>query len=205
MQKIRFIIIPLAVFFLAGCLDLDTEITVEPDGSGVLQLEYRISKMISNLRKTGTETGPIPLPVDEEDFRNAAQAVPGLTLEGYSREEDEELITITAAMNFESIEALNTFYSMSGNQTVTLLGRGDQVVFTLSVYSGSDEPLDEETAGLIDSFFADYNITFVLNAPSPVTSVTPGEIGGSEDQAVYSESAAALIKEGEAVDWVVSW
>ncbi|MFP4384199.1 MAG: hypothetical protein ACLFST_07210 [Spirochaetia bacterium] len=205
MRKIRFIIIPLVIFFLSGCLNLDTEITIEPDGSGTLRLEYRISRMIADLRKTGNETGPIPLPVEEEDFRNAVQTVSGISLDGYSRAEDEDQITISASLNFDSIEALNTFYSMSGNQTVTLLGEGDSVVFTLAVYNGADEPLDEETAALIDSFFSDYYISFKINTPSPVISVTPGSIGESENQAVFSESVAALIKKGEAVDWTVSW
>ena len=205
MRNILFFIIPFLSFLITGCLDLNSEITVNTDGSGKVELQYHISKLALELRRTGNEEGPIPLPVQEDNFRNAAEAIQGISLTGYDRKETADDVVISAEIDFTSIEALNNFYSMSGGQNVSLLGQGDSVVFSMFIFGGRDEPVDEETVDLIDSFFSDYNLSFRLNAPGTIISVEPGTIDESGKRADHSVSVADLIKTGEPVIWQVSW
>jgi hypothetical protein len=102
----RLILILAAVLLLCSCIGVDSKMTIRSDGSGTLELTYRISQAVADLGRSGADKGPLPLPVTREDFERGIAGVQGVTLKSISRTENETDITIRAVLGFDSVDSL---------------------------------------------------------------------------------------------------
>ena len=66
MRKIVALCFTLAL--LSSCIGVDSRLTVRDNGSGTLQLTYRISQLVADLGVSSTGKSAIPLPVSRSDF-----------------------------------------------------------------------------------------------------------------------------------------
>ncbi len=105
MRKI--VLLCLTLIFLTSCISINSRLTIRDNGSGTLQLIYRISQLVANLGLSSTGKSAIPLPVTRSDFERSLAASAGkVRLARFDRSENEKDVTIRVELVFDSLEAL---------------------------------------------------------------------------------------------------
>ncbi len=161
-----------------SCISIDTEITINSNGSGEAELIYRVSQMIAQMGRMNTEDSDLPLPLTRENFQASVNAVEGLSLDSFSTSEDEEFVIIRAALSFDSIEDLNQFYQYS-EPMFSIEEDGDLSRYTQIISWGNEETLTEENREFINTFFEDYTLSFVVNVPEDIQENNIGELAST--------------------------
>jgi hypothetical protein len=162
------ILLPLvfAVCLLFGaCFGIKSDIVIRSNGSGTIALEYRVSEYFSTLgAQGGNETSP-PLPLSEEDFKNAADTIDGLKLTGYSNKKDGEDILYRITLEFENFGALVAL--MNGPQTgyFDYTEKNDKHILTV-VYAPDLMGDDNNMSELLPVIFESYTYNFKMDFPS---------------------------------------
>ncbi len=169
---IIYVFILITVLITFSCIEIENTVTFNKDGSGVLLLKYRISKMI--LDNTDLQ---IPLPLTTEEFKHAIENQPDIEIIQLVQEENETDMIITAEFEFGSIETLGSIYELSTMQmslTTTAVSMPDssgEYTFEQVIFRGADpsiEELDPETMQMLTSFFEGYNLNFTVITPEPI-------------------------------------
>ncbi len=182
----------------SSCLTLTTGLVHQSSGAGRISLDYKISKKAAGIQKDSvTGENLIPLPVNRSDFEELAAVTPGISLESFSESEDTDSVTISAGLNYQSLNDLAQFfgfpvdYSSSGN-TETLV---------LSIYKPEGTP-DTKTLSIINSLFADDVLTFEMTFPRNIRSSSFGEISGRTVR--FSIPLPDVYKRDDFV-WTLEW
>jgi hypothetical protein len=205
MKQFRLVFIAAAVLgCLSACISIETTVELTAAGGGTLDLEYRVSKLVTQLKPWDKEGSLLPLPVNEADFRSAVSALPGLALRSYARSENEELVIIKASLGFDRIESLNglvgrydTVYQLRNEQGASVL---DQLVSP-----GNPEGLDPETEGFFKTFFASNYLKFTVKAPRPISASSIPAASVQGNQASLSMNFTQVAAGREALRWSVRW
>ncbi|MCL1818978.1 MAG: hypothetical protein FWG35_08595 [Spirochaetaceae bacterium] len=198
------------LFFFAGlsfvflsCLSIESKMTLAADGSGTLELEYTVSSFAQDWDSRDSGSSPLPLPVNEADFRRGVNSTAGLSLVSYSRRAAADSTVITAVVGFRSLEALNSFVSRR-DAHFTVRQEGGRTVFEQILTQGTRGELGGQTKGFVEAFFGPYSLKFALTAPAAVSRSTPaGSVSGRT--ASVSFPLPAVVGSREPVIWRVEW
>jgi hypothetical protein len=111
---------------LGSCAGSRSDITIRRDGSGTINLEYRISRLAESLGKQeGNEAWP-PLPAAKADFERSVDRIAGLKIRSFSTKAEEKDVVHTIRMDFAHPQALLGFLdatvSTAVNTAVNALG-----------------------------------------------------------------------------------
>jgi hypothetical protein len=183
----------LLCLMLSSCIDIDTRIRFQGDGSGTVSLSYRVSHLIVDLGKGGEATWSIPLPVEEEDFRRSLEGVNGVRLTRFSRKEDEKDIIIQADLSFDRIESLSkieSFRSEEPTLSVTVNGR----TYNQIVLKAEKEPVSADSLAMLDALFEGYGISYTIEAPSYIRDHGIGTVGGDGKTWTWKTTIKELIQ-----------
>ena len=190
-------------FIFLSCLSIESKMTLAADGSGTLALEYTVSSLAQDWESRDPGTSPLPLPVNEADFRRGISQTAGLGLVSYSRRTAADSVVITAVVSFRSLEALNSFVSRQDTH-FSLRQEGGRNVFEQILTRGTSEDMGEQTRGFIEAFFSPYALSFTLTAPAAVSRSTPsGSVSGST--ASVSFPLSAVVGSRDSIVWRVEW
>ncbi len=189
---------------LFSCISIDTEIELKEDGSGTVRLNYTVDTMLVDIGSFDNEESVIPLPVEEENFRISAASISGLTLNSFSREENDTSFFINAVLSFSSVEALDALISPA-EESIVLVSEDGKNVYRHTIYEAPEGGADEEMLSFVDAFFSDYELSFTLKSPSEIQSVNRGTIGDEPTIALYSIPLNELLRTEETIIWEVSW
>jgi hypothetical protein len=190
MKKLLSIIIP--VLLLSSCLSVDTRITLNEDGSGEVQLNYRISQIALNIGMYDKNSSDLPLPVSLKDFERTVEKIDGLELipNSWSYKENEEYIEIAAAMYFTTIDELNQFYS-PGSEAISITEADGGATYNQLIHSTPEVEADPDSIEFAETFFKDYALSFTVVLPGTIESSNIGEI--SSNTVSYSISIPELV------------
>ena len=128
----------------------------------------------------------------------------GLSLNSYSRKEDEDTVQIEVSLNFDSIEDLNQLYG-AGEQAVGISQENGMQVFSQVIFVPPREGIDPKTQGFAENFFNDYELTFEISPPETIESVSLGDIIEDGRTAAYTISITELLRAEEPIIWEVRW
>jgi hypothetical protein len=156
-----------AVLLLSGCVDLTARMELNGDGSGTLQLKYRLSSELWEMGVFDQGSSYVPVPLHEEDFRRVVAGMDGLELSSYRIERNETEVRIRSRIAFESIDALNRYYS-PGEQRIRLEGSDAGHRFTIDLHPGVDAALDEQTRSFAETYLSDYHIRIEVQTPETI-------------------------------------
>lgn len=201
-----FTLMPLGfVIFLTSCIDIETSITLQEDGSGTVTMSYSISKMVMELGRLDEEDPFAPLPVSKTDFTATAAIVPGLEVISVKENEDAKNNYIEAELVFDSIEALSSFLSPDNEGGPEVYVEGGSTIFRYTLFTATEEDINQQSMDLIESFFAEDAVSMIIEAPARITSVNHGEITGNGRKAQYSVAIAEIFQRNEDILWEVRW
>jgi hypothetical protein len=167
------------LLLLSGCFGAVTRITLRNDGSGTVELEYTISKLVAYLGAEESTERYIVLPIAEQDFRDALADVDGAELADYEFTDGPQEITIAAEISFDSVDTLSELFSALGGADLSLASGDDgDDELTIVVYDGLGESPQAEVETMLTSFFDGYRLEWYLETPRDVIGVSAGSFEG---------------------------
>ncbi len=196
----------LIIVSLSSCIGVNSNVSIRQNGSGTIQLEYRLSRMFEALGKLDGNEKQLPLPVGRTDFERTVNRVPGLALTAYSTSQDEKDLLVKAELSFTSLDALAGFLDATG-QSVRLVSDGGNRTMGLVLVRGLKN-LDQDLESLVKTVFAGYTIDMRFNFPSTPTVSTVGNIGQAAvagTTARYTSPVTELVLSSEPVELRLSW
>lgn len=197
----RTLCIVAATALLLGCLSVETVLHIDADGSGTIELTYRIDREAYNLGVFDQDSSIRPLPVTRADFTRAATHTDGIALDRYGIEDDQELgqVIVRARIAFDSIRALNEFYA-PGATPFSLAAGGGRTHFTQLLIPGGGAP---------DSSLADdlerYTLTFSINAPATIVTASFGDVAENGHSVTAHVTLAEIASRQTPLIWEVEW
>jgi hypothetical protein len=195
-----------AVIFSASiisCISIDTEITFKQDLTGEVLIKYSVSKSALNIGKLDQNDSFMPLPLEEQKYRDKAGKVNGLDFKSFKKEETAEEIYITVRYEFRNNEALNAIISNNQQPLISVERRSGSVYFTQNIYNSSSKPAGEETIKLAQALYADRLIKMKVTAPSQIKTVNSGTSAGNTAEVQYR--LPELLSKNTPVIWEISW
>ncbi len=205
-MKKKIICFLLSVFslsMLVSCINIDTEITFRQDLTGEALIRYSILKSAVNIGKIDKNDSFLPLPVEEQRYRDKAERTNGLELRSFKKEETDEEIYITVRYDFKNMEALNAIISNTAGKKIDIQKRADRTYYTQEIYSNKGTLPSEETLNITESLFADRYIKIKVTAPAAVKSVNTGSSSGNNAEVVFK--LPELLASASPVVWEIIW
>ena len=191
------------LLLLCSCIDILAEVNLNADGSGEAKLSYKVSRLVINLGSLDEDNKFFAVPVSRRDFEDTVRRHEGLDLKSYSTEEDTEDVYVDAEISFTSINALSFLFNSNDPDAISLTSENGQTTYRQTIFEGGEEEIDEDSMKMIESFFSDYMLSFVLKTPRSVTTVNRGTFTGRS--ANVSLSIPEVVVMTEPVTWEVSW
>jgi hypothetical protein len=151
----------LAMGFMNSCIGSKSDITIRRDGSGSIDLEYRISRTVEALGKQeGNEPWPT-LPAGRADFERTVSRIEGLELRSFAVKNEEKDLVYAIKLDFQTPEALLRFLDAPG-QGVRWEGEGEDRSLFLTLGSGrglSDPALPRTASGAFQGYDYEFRVT----------------------------------------------
>ena len=193
------LLLPVAVF-LSGCLDVAARVEIRENGSGTIDLQYRIDAMAYDTGVFDDSETSGPFPVSRSDFQTAARSIDGLFLRRYRSSRQDGIQTVDVTLRFDSPEALVGFL---GGESLSLESRQGETVWRQIVVpgGGSAGPGADEFAAELD----DYRITYVIDPDRPIIRASAGTIQGEGDAVEFSVSLGEIARATEETILEVVW
>lgn len=211
----RISIATIGVLFLSSCIGIKSDVRINKDGSGTINLEYTISRMVETMGKLDGNADQLPLPVSRADWDRTTARIPGLTVTSFSSNRNEQTVGVKAELAFASTDALMGFLDSTGRSATLSKDNGSNVlVLRLSEGGG---PLDQDLEKLVKTVFKGYTIdmsftlptvptlAFVNGSLQPLPSSPAGKGSVTQDTAVFDAPVADILNLQEPLILKISW
>lgn len=203
MRKLAVVCLSLA--FLSSCIGIDSRLTVRDNGSGTLQLTYRISQLVADLGVSSTGKSVIPLPVSRPDFERSLAAANGrVRLTRFDKSEDQKDITIRAELSFDSLDALAKIDAFH-DADLKWGTEGGHRVFSQVVARTPKQPLSDDSRRMLDTVFDGYDLSFVVVAPQPIQGSTLGTLSDDKRTLTYKTTIKDVMTTTQDLVLSASW
>jgi len=137
------------------------DITLNQNGSGVLTMEYRISKSLDSIGKLDGNERWNTIPIGKADFERTLARLPEMKLLSFSSREDEKNLIVSSKMEFSSITGLMTFLDASGRRSSFTGDAGSgRLIITLGQGTEMNNP---DLSKLIENISASYSINMSMS------------------------------------------
>ena len=188
---------------LGACVSIESRFVFAADGSGELQLVYRLDPAMAELGNAAAP-GALPLPISEGDFRAATAAVDGLELTGYRRTDGEEAVVVTATLHFDRVQRVAELPGFADLQP--RLEGSDPLTFELVIGATAGDPaLDEEALELLAVLVGDHAVSFVVETPRPIRDSSGGAVSADGRQVTLTIPLASYAAQRERHLLTVRW
>jgi len=191
-----------AILLLSGCLSVETTIELNRDQSGRLDIVYEIDAELYDLGVFDDTDNALPVPISRDQFVDTANRIPGLRLRRYRVREDVGVVTVTARLLFDSVEALNAWYG-GGVAAISVTREGESTVWRQLLYPGGGS--GGEIAAAIGASLDGYGMVYRFEPPSDVVSAGIGEISGNGKMASVRIEFTDIVTAEVPAYWEVRW
>ena len=110
-------VILLVLISLNSCIGVSMDIQMRRDGSGRLNLEYRISNIAENLGRLDGNEMWRTIPVGRADWERTVVRLDGIRLVSFSSNERQAETVTRVTLEFDNPAALINFLNANGNKT----------------------------------------------------------------------------------------
>jgi hypothetical protein len=201
----KLVVLCFIVALLSSCIGIDSRLTIRDNGSGTLQLTYRISQLVADLGVSSTGKPVIPLPVSRPDFERSLAATNGkVRLTAFDRSENEKDITIRAEISFDSLDALARVDAFH-DAALTMGTDGPRRTFSQVVARAPKQPLNDDSKRMLDALFDGYDLSFVLVAPQPIQESTLGTLSPDKKTLTYKTTIKDVVSTAQDLVMSARW
>ena len=186
----------LLLMLLTGCLSTEVSVSLRENGSGTVNLGYRIDRAAWDVGVFDDSDVARAIPVTRREFEDAVLQIEGLRLRSHRIDRGQDLVTVDVRLDFDTPEALRRLL-------------GAEALEINPGASGSWRQVVAEDAGVagpgaLAPELEPYTIRLILTPPRPV-SATNGEMLRDGRAAAYTITLADIARATEAVVWEVRW
>ncbi|MDR0409488.1 MAG: hypothetical protein LBH18_03725 [Spirochaetaceae bacterium] len=206
-----------ALTLLTACLGLKTEIDIKRNGSGTINMEYRIAnEFFSMSTRSGNENSP-PLSIGKKDFEQTFDRIKGMKMTSYSEKEDGDNRLFAIKAKFDNLEALAAFLDSQGRLAVVeRQSQNGKNLFSIS-FDMDSKDVDPDLAPILPMIFEDYYMDFKIKFPSncevsymnaegePLPDLPYGETTVSAKSVDFYSSMSDLFTAGSTSMMTISW
>jgi hypothetical protein len=202
---------------LASCVDIEMRFVMRSDGAGRLEISYRVPYEATTLLDPADGVRAVPLPIARADFEAAIAGADGVEaaiagadgvrLRRFRRKDEEGEVLISARIDFDSVEALQTvagFADLPVSFVASGGSGGELSQRVIPARSGEDAP-DAAMIQLVQAVGGDSRVTFVVVAPARIKAADGATIDADGRTARYSQSLADYLTQPGPVDLTVRW
>ena len=188
--------VTLGAFVLSSCLGVSADITIKADGSGKIDLGYRVSQALESLGRLDGNGSRPAVPSGKIDFDRTVARIPGLRLSGYSSKDirnasgGTDLVT-NATLDFTGTDALLAFLDSSGSRA-TLTQDNTGSLLRLVILEPSESISDSDLLSLFREMSKGYDFNISLSLPRNANART-----------IPSVPAAKLVTNGKKVSFSI--
>jgi hypothetical protein len=201
----RRLISVLAMFLaLCSCIGIDSKLTIRSDGTGTLELTYRIAQTVADLGRSGADKGPLPLPVSREDFERGLAGIKGVELKSIARTENETDITIRAVFAFDSIDSLAKIPAFS-DAPPSVQVSGTRHTFSQLLAKAADQEMNQDSLQMLDAFFEGYAIKLIFEVPLAIQSYSLGTLSADKKTLTFTAPVKDLATARKDVAMSFTW
>ena len=200
LNKHFIILLIVLTFSLSSCLTINSDLRISGPGRGSLVLDYRVSRKAAGIQRDSAPEGRlIPLPLNQNEFRQKADSLSGLSVSSLSSSEDPNYIYIESVISFDTLQDLSTFLGIP----MEIIQDGNVTRLSVTL-ADPGNPVSLESRNIISSAFDDDTLSLSLTVDGTVTSVNKGETGPNGRGAVYSGDLMDLYGSSGFI-WEVEW
>ncbi|MDR2096944.1 MAG: hypothetical protein LBP37_00305 [Spirochaetaceae bacterium] len=153
----------LAALMFTACLGMETDIDIKQNGSGTINMTYRVADSLFALGTLpGNENAP-PVPVGKEDFERTFSRIPGMEMTLYSEKEDGDDRLFIVKAKFDKLDALVSFLDAHGEQAAIEHDNGKTILSLKLDIDGKF--IDPELAPILPVIFENYSFDFKISLP----------------------------------------
>ncbi len=204
MKKIALIVIACMMLLFSSCIGIESAMKINLNGSGTILLQYKVSQLLVSMGQTEQETEKqVPLPLSEEDFRQAISKAPGLTLLSVNQEETESDVIIRAEIAFNDVASLSRS-EIFADMPISFSRSGDNYVFSQLLTEGSEE-MTEEQRQAMEGFFQGYELAFTISVPRRIVNYNRGELSQDQRTLTYRITMLQLLELKNKTELTLSW
>ncbi len=205
MQKAGLVCVLATVVLLSSCVGIDSRLSIHQNGSGILSLTYRVSKLVVSLGNPVDGKGAIPLPLSRDDFERSLTAAGGkVRLTKFDRSDDKKDVTIHVELAFDSVDALAQIDAFQTAQ-IRFSSVGGTRTFSELVARAPREPISDDTLRMIDAFFGGYDLSFTVEVPQPVKTSSVGSLSSDKRALTYTTSIGDIVRSKNDIVLSMSW
>jgi hypothetical protein len=217
LKKIAILSIFLALILIFNsCIGASIDIQMNSDGSGRLTMEYRVSRLLSNLGELDGNVSMPTIPLSRQDLQRTLDRIPGTRIISHSTRETLQDNIITAVIGYDNLQALLTFLD-SNTERVSITTSEGTTSFEMIIHDEPTTDYDPNILAFMSSYFEGYNLTFSFSSPSASTLVitdgkgnvkrTPSSasITNSGRRAVLSMEMLDVLMEPDGLGIRISW
>lgn len=188
------------ISLLSSCLTVDSDLTIQPDGSGNITMDYRVSKKVMGFQKDSPAGDRlITLPFTREEFNNTIAGIDGISNLNVNDREDPEYNYIDCDFNFTSLRTVSLFCGIP----IELNQIGDTYQMTMEFFE-HDLALSRETSTYLSSFYKDDYLHFVISVPGSILNSSYGLISPNGRTVEYRISLQDLYSRNQFI-WLLEW
>jgi hypothetical protein len=180
---------------------------INPDNTGTITLEYRISKLIESLGKQDGNERWLPVPTGKADFERTVARLPGITMRSFSSKDDGKDIVLAVKLEFSDMDALVRFLDASGEDAAFVRENVSQkLTLTLSGGGGGDsKDLEDLVAGVFEGYRVSIGFTFPGEGALSAPDMEGGEIQPRGKRVFCSYPVSRLLSAPQAVNLEYRW
>lgn len=212
-MRIKILLLCLSAVVLNSCLGVSADITIKADGSGKIDLEYRVSQALESLGKLDGNSPVIP--VGRADFERSVSRIPGLKLSKYSSKDirnasgNSDLVT-SVVLDFKDTGALLAFLDGTGSRA-SLIQEGEGKLLRLTLLDPSGGITNPDLLSLLQEISGgyDFNISFTLPKNASIKmipqTVPAAKLVSNGKKASFSIGMGELFSLKEGVGLEIRW
>jgi hypothetical protein len=180
----------LTALMLTACLGMETEIDIKQNGSGTVNMTYRISNELFSLGTLPGNKNSPPVPVGREDFERTFNRIAGVEMVSYSEREGGGDKFFSVKAKFENLDALVNFFDAHGRQLTLIHGDDGRTILSIRL-DMNQETIDPDMAPILPLIFENYFFDFNISVPRDCE-VSYMDSGGVELPAIpFGETTVA--------------
>ena len=200
----QFILIVLAIS-LISCIEVDSLIDIKEDGTGVWNLQYRISQEASFLTPGLEFSGFNYFPQNEDELRKRTSEIPGLELLQVSVKETAEFIEYSARMSFLNTDNIELFFTNYAENSLVEISSEEDGLFRLTIENPYGSEIDQDTLKLLSALYSNKMINIVVAFSGIVTNSSTGILSEDPGKAAFEIKTMDVLTMVEPASWIINY